>query len=397
MFSEEIKKCSKKPRNFKDLEICNEKGFTKDSYCSDCFSVRFNVKKGIIENVKLQVCNCPEAICTADVFIDLIKDLSIEEAFRVNESDVEKSLGAFSEECLGYIRLLVLVFRKVLKDYCPKVIGITGGKGGTGKSTVATALAYKLSKNSKVLLVDADVDCPNDHLLLSIERKTYKKVKQRIPVWDFEKCTKCGVCGKACKTNSIIAIKGKNPIFIPSQCNGCGACVLKCPEKAISWGEKVIGEVFIGENYNVELLSGELKSNEPISEFIVNSLNEIIEEKKYDYDYVIIDTAAGTHCPVIAALKMCDMVFSVTEPTPLGGHDLELILKLLKKMKIKNNIVLNRSDTGDKKIIESLAKKHQIEIVAKIPYEKDIVSQYTKGRPITDKNIDIIADIINSD
>jgi len=68
-----------------------------------------------------------------------------------------------------------------------KIIGITGGKGGTGKSTVATALAFELGKNKKVLLVDADVDCPNDHLLLSIERKVLKDVEQRIPKWNLIK------------------------------------------------------------------------------------------------------------------------------------------------------------------------------------------------------------------
>jgi len=79
-----------------------------------------------------------------------------------------------------------------------KIIGITGGKGGTGKSTVATAMAYELAKKNKVLLVDADVDCPNDHLLLTIERKHLKTIEQRIPNFKLNKCTKCGSCGKVC-------------------------------------------------------------------------------------------------------------------------------------------------------------------------------------------------------
>ena len=266
-------------------------------------------------------------------------------------------------------------------------IGITGGKGGTGKSTVATALAYELAKSTKVLLVDADVDCPNDHLLLSIERKLRKIVEQRIPKLDLSKCIKCGACGDVCKTNAIAAIKNKNPIFIKSQCHGCGACVLKCPAKAISWNKKEIGQIFEGSNYNIDLLSGELKANEPISEFIVSSLNGTIQEKKSDYDYIIIDTSAGTHCPVIAALENCDIVFAVTEPTPLGSHDLELILKLLKKMNIKSKIILNCSDVGDKKTIENIAKAYDTAIAAEIPYSKEIVKQYSKGIPIKNENI----------
>jgi len=277
-----------------------------------------------------------------------------------------------------------------------KIIGITGGKGGTGKSTVATALAYELAKKYKVLLVDADVDCPDDHLLLDIRREFLCKVEQRIPKWNFEKCMQCGLCGTVCKTSAIVAIKGKYPIFMPAQCNGCGACVLRCPEGAIGWGKKEIGKIFSGAKYNIDLLSGELKTNEPVSEFVVNDLNKIINQKKHEYDFIIVDTAAGTHCPVIAALEICDTILAVTEPTPLGGHDLGLILRLTKKMKIKTNIILNRSDIGDEKIIKTLAKKYQREIIAKIPYSKEIVLKYAKGEPVESRQvIDVANYIIN--
>ena len=271
-----------------------------------------------------------------------------------------------------------------------KTIGITGGKGGTGKSTVATALAHELAKNRKVLLVDADVDCPDDHLLLNIERRLHSRVEQRVPKWDLEKCTNCGACSQVCKTNAIAAIKGRAPIFLKAQCNGCGACAIRCPAGAISWDKKEIGKIFTGNGQNIDLLSGELNLNEPVSEFIVNALNEIIEKKK-DYDYIIIDTAAGTHCPVIAALKICDIVFAVTEPTPLGEHDLGLILALLKKMGLDPGIILNRSDIGDKIGVEQLAEKEGINIIAKIPYSKDIIKRYSKGEPITDDAIKKIA------
>ena len=161
-----------------------------------------------------------------------------------------------------------------------KIIGITGGKGGTGKSTLATALAFDLAKKSRVLLVDSDVDCPNDHLLLNIKRNFLDVVEQRIPKWDFEKCIKCGLCGSVCKTNAIVSVKNKHPIFMKSQCNGCGACVLKCPANAISWDKKEIGKIYTSRNHNIDLLSGELKANEPVSEFVVNALNKLIKEKK---------------------------------------------------------------------------------------------------------------------
>ncbi len=275
-----------------------------------------------------------------------------------------------------------------------KTIAITGGKGGTGKSTVATALAVELGKKHKVLLVDADVDCPNDHLLLGIERKKVGAVKQRIPKWNFKKCTKCGKCGEVCKTHAIVSIKGKHPIFIEGQCNGCGACVLKCPVKAISWSKKKIGKVFKGKGYGIDFLSGELEIKEPLSEMVVAKVGEELEKVSGGYDFVVIDTAAGTHCDVISALRDCDVAFAVTEPTPLGEHDLELIIELLKELGIKFEIILNRFEEGKSEIIEKIAKKSGKKIAAKVPYKKEIMEAYCKGIPVRDKSIEKIAAMV---
>ena len=274
-------------------------------------------------------------------------------------------------------------------------IGITGGKGGTGKSTVAVALAVELGKKYNVLLVDMDADCPNDHLLLDVKRKLMHNVEQRIPMWDMDKCIKCGACGPVCKTNAIVSIKKSNPIFVDSQCNGCGACVIKCPVKAIGWDKKDIGYIYSGNNYGIDLLSGELKINEPLSEVVINSMKKIVEGKNEDYDFIIYDTAAGTHCDVISALEDCDLAFAVTEPTPLGAHDLGLILQLLKILNKESSIVLNMADIGDKRLVEDIAKDYQVEIVARIPYSKEIIEDYSRGVPIREKNISYLADMVS--
>jgi len=268
-----------------------------------------------------------------------------------------------------------------------KTIGITGGKGGTGKSTIATALAVELGKHNKVLLVDMDVDCPNDHLILSIERKQVEEIHQRIPKWNFKKCKKCGLCGPICKVNAIVSIKERNPIFMSHQCNGCGACVFICPVNAITWTKKEIGKIYTGKAYNIDFLAGELKANEPFSEFVVNSVKEFFLKNKKKYDYIIIDTAAGTHCNVISALDICNIILAVTEPTPLGSHDLKLILRLVKLLNIKTNIVLNRSNIGDKKLIRPIVSEYKTKIIAEIPYKKEILEAYSKGKPVQDKRI----------
>jgi MinD superfamily P-loop ATPase len=272
------------------------------------------------------------------------------------------------------------------------IIAITGGKGGTGKSTVATALAYELSKFNQVLLVDADVDCPNDHLLLNIQRKQFKTVLQRIPKFDLDKCSKCSKCGLACKTKAIISIKNKEPIFIPEQCNGCGSCKIVCPDDAISWDNKEIGTIYTGKKDNLNLLSGELKSNQPVSEFIVNHLNDEIEKQNQKYDYIIIDTAAGTHCPVIAAFEKANQIIAVTENTPLGSHDLEIILAVLNHINKQGTIIVNKSDIGDINKIKEVSLKYNTKIIFEIPYSKEIVGAYSNGNPIIISNITSVID-----
>lgn len=278
-----------------------------------------------------------------------------------------------------------------MKNNNAKVIGITGGKGGTGKSTIATALAVELAKKSRVLLVDMDADCPNDHLLLNIERKNPVMVHQRIPKWDLDKCTKCGVCADVCVTNAIVHIEGKNPMFLPQQCNGCGACAIKCPVDAIFWDKKSVGSIYEGTGFGIDLMSCELKINEPVSEIVVEKAGELVKERKEKYDYIIVDTAAGTHCDVISALGLCDFAIGVTEPTPLGLHDLELIMKLLSRMGVPFEIVLNMYQEKQDELVNNTVSKYNKTVFAKVPYKKEIMIAYSKGIPVKEKSIEKIA------
>ncbi|MCK4521329.1 MAG: ATP-binding protein [Nanoarchaeota archaeon] len=275
-------------------------------------------------------------------------------------------------------------------------IAITGGKGGTGKSTVATALAVELAKQKKkVLLIDADTDCPNDHLILSIKREKEKDIFQLMPKWDFTKCIKCGRCKEVCRENAIVFVKGRNPIFVKDLCNGCGTCIFACPTKAISKDKQIVGTIYSGKGHGIDLLTAEMRIGYEEASVIVNGLMKFSSKTEKNYDHILVDTAAGTHCNVISALLGCELAIAVTEPTPLGAHDLDLILKLCKVLKIPAKVVLNRADIGDKKLIEKIAKKYRIEIIAEIPYKKEILEAYSKGKPIEDKSIKgIIKDII---
>ena len=273
-------------------------------------------------------------------------------------------------------------------------IAITGGKGGTGKSTIATALALELAEKNKTLLIDADVDCPNDHLILGIKRKKVREIFQPIPKFDFEKCKKCGKCSEVCRENAIVFVKGNYPILIPEQCIGCSACIISCPYNAISKDKKKIGTIYSGKIKNLDFLSAETEIGVEEESPVVNALKEQAKdkEKEQNYGFILIDTSPGTHCNVISALSGVDSAFCITEPTPLGQHVLKLILQLLEKLKIPSKIILNKADIGDKKLIQEIAKKFKAEIIAEIPYSKEILQAYSKGLPIKHESIEKIAE-----
>ncbi len=274
-----------------------------------------------------------------------------------------------------------------------KKIALTGGKGGTGKSTVAILFSNKLiKKGKKVILCDCDVECPNDYLLLGEKlRKPQKKVYAEFPKLNKKKCEKCGLCAEVCRSNAIFAPKGKYPVFIKDLCSGCGACWLVCPFGAIKPEKEEIGKIYLNElktqklktkNLNpLYLITGVAKPGLEETGVVVRQVKKFALNfaKRVKADYILFDTAPGIHCPVIAALLDIDLAYCVTEPTPMGAYDLGLILDLAKKLKVKTKIILNQSDLGDKNRIKKVAKKYKIRIEKEIPYSKKLVEAYSKG------------------
>jgi MinD superfamily P-loop ATPase len=294
-------------------------------------------------------------------------------------------------------------FIKINKRGIAMKIAITGGKGGTGKSTVSTALAIELAKKYKVMLVDADVECPDDHILLSVQREKVKDVKTFFPVFNEEECLRCGECGKICQENAILLIKDNLPFIADGQCMGCGACILTCKNEAITEKQQIIGNVSrglfefdSGDWEDIMLISGEMKVGYESSSPVLNACIDFASNLEEEYDYLLIDTAAGTHCNVIKALMSADLALAVTEPTPLGKHDLNIILKLLEILKIRSKIIVNKSDIGDLNLIHELEQEHGIKIISKIPYTKKILNSYSKGVSITHTKISEIVESLES-
>lgn len=269
-------------------------------------------------------------------------------------------------------------------------IAITGGKGGVGKSMVATSLAVEFARENKTMLVDADAECPNDHLLLSIKRKKYASVYQPIPKWDFSKCTKCGRCASVCKQNAIVFVKGKFPAFVRDVCIGCKACIVTCPTSAIMETKKEIGTIYTGKNYNVNLVSSELKLGELASGEVVAEVRKYSDKinGKIKAKIMVIDSSPGIGCPVIASLVGTDYIVAVTEPTPSALFDLKRVLYLANHFGIKRGIVINKVDLAKNfyKEIEKFAKMNKIPILGKIPYKKDFIQSTLKMKPVVEIN-----------
>lgn len=256
-------------------------------------------------------------------------------------------------------------------------LAIASGKGGTGKTLVATNLFYLLqNRDCEVTLVDCDAEEPNAMLFFKGESINSIEVTQKNPVIESDKCTFCGKCQEYCSYNAIFILPSSKVINVfDDLCHGCGACWVACKEEAIGEKNVLLGSVNsfktseMGRIVEGRVRVGVLSSVPVIKKAIGEASNS---------DIVLFDSPPGTSCPFINTVSSADFVILVTEPTPFGLSDLKQSVETLKTMDKKCGVIINRAGIGNREIYSYL-EKEQIPLLMEIPYDRGIATHYSNG------------------
>ena len=254
-------------------------------------------------------------------------------------------------------------------------IAIASGKGGTGKTLVATNLAATLNDS---ILVDLDVEEPNCHLFQNGAEESCEEIHRPVPEVDPDKCTLCGRCGEVCQFHAIVPLP-KQVLVFHELCHGCGACSMFCPENAIKEVKHSVGELISAPEGRFELLYGRLRVGEAMPTYLIRQVRERIPSDRNS----VLDCPPGTSCSSVESIRGADLCVLVTEPTPFGLHDLKLALRVAKSLGVAAAVFINKDGLPGPDI-EGFCNDQGIGIIGRLPIERSIAERYSRGELLID-------------
>ena len=257
------------------------------------------------------------------------------------------------------------------------ILAVASGKGGTGKTTIATSLSLAIADLSPIYF-DCDVESPNAHLYLDPIFQESRIVTIPIPEVDGSRCEGCGRCAKVCQYHAIVALDGDLLIF-PELCHGCGSCTLQCPEQAIQEIPNPCGRLEAGTaKAGIRFERGVLDIGQPMAVPILRALKAW--EPFKDETISIRDAPPGTSCPVVETIAGADFVLLVTEPTPFGLHDLKLAVDLVRQLELPIGVVINRDGAGNSQV-DAYCRHAGVPVLMRIPMDLQIARCLASGIP----------------
>ena len=268
-----------------------------------------------------------------------------------------------------------------------KQIVLLSGKGGTGKTTVAAAFAHLAAQESRIVLIDADVDAANLELLLGAKKVEYHDfIGGKEASIDDVLCIACGRCAEVCRFDAVIETEDSYRID-PIACEGCAACYYQCPSEAIAMKERHAGLWFRSETHFGPLFHARLYAGQENSGKLVTMVRQQANLWGVDHeaDYILIDGPPGIGCPVIAACAGADLAILIVEPTIAGVHDLERILATTEHFRVPAALVINKWDLDAERVaeIEHFAEERDIPIAGRVPFDTVVTEAIVQGRPVT--------------
>ena len=225
-----------------------------------------------------------------------------------------------------------------------RVIVITSGKGGVGKTTTTANIGASLAeKGHKVLLIDTDIGLRNLDVVMGLENRI---------VYDL-----IDVIEGRCRVSQAL-IKDK-----------------RCPNLVL-------------------LPAAQIRDKNDVN---ADQMKELISSLKDSFDYILIDCPAGIEQGFKNAIAAANEAIVVTTPEVSATRDADRIIGLLEAAGIKNpRLVINRlriDMVKDKNMlsVEDILDILAVKLLGVVPDDENVVISTNKGEPLVYKGDSLAA------